>query len=707
MYAEPPVMLPAWSTAAADAQAAVSDAAVDAAWRALNYLCATQLYLRDNVLLDQELHPSHVKAAPRGHWGVCPPVNWLLAHLGPLTAHRPAGSELTVLHGAGHAGASVLAHAYLNQTLSRLGDEPAWSRDAITALAAGFSLPERYGSEITPLIPGVRHTGGQLGPALAIAQGMVLDAPQRLTVPLIGDGECETGATAAAWLAQRALHGTGEHGAVLPVVLRNGLRMGGPSLLSQLSTGEVRAYFTGLGYRPMIHDGEDIASFRALLAAALGIVRPIGGRGRHPVIVLTMAKGCTGPVQVASRPIAGTPAVHKTPLRDPRVDPAEFEALRAWLSSYRPAELFTPNGQPSAQVQSALPGTAAVLGHAHVSRQQPTAARSSRFTDVSTVIAERASVGAFRVFSPDELASNRILSSSQEALPPWVTEILNEEICHAWLQGYTETGRDALLPTYDAFASINASLLVQHLKHRRLRHYRGDTGLPSVNYLLTSLGWNNTYTHQNPGLVSVLLDLEYAGTRIYTPADAHRAAVVLERMLVDRDRCNILVASKHPLPAHPLEPLADELQEGATIWPHLTHYGPADLVLASAGDVPAREMSQAADRLRTDHTHLRIRYVHINDLTVLGPPHTWPHALPAGRFTDLFGSSTPVLLATVGFPGSVRGLLAARAPAGRFHIVGYQDLGRPTSAQDLLDGTGLSARALSARALMLAKEQRW
>ncbi|MGO4423739.1 phosphoketolase, partial [Streptomyces sp. MCAF7] len=197
----------------------------------------------------------------------------------------------------------------------------------LRALISGFPHPERFGGEITPLIPGVRHTGGQLGPALAVAQGMVLDAPHRLVVPLIGDGELETGTTAAAWLARRALYGSGEHGAVLPVVLANGLKMGGPSLLAGMSEDEVRAYFTGLGYEPLIHDGAHLPRFRRLLADAFTRLRPIGGLGRQPVLVLTMPKGHTGPEQVAGRQIAGTPAVHKTPLKDPRRDDAEFAAL--------------------------------------------------------------------------------------------------------------------------------------------------------------------------------------------------------------------------------------------------------------------------------------------------------------------------------------------------------------------------------------------
>ncbi|MDT0318558.1 phosphoketolase family protein [Streptomyces millisiae] len=693
-------VFPDWEQTAAQAAARVPTEAVGACWRALNYLSAAQLYLADNPRLARPLRREDVKETPRGHWGVCPPVNWMLANLGPLAACRPPGAELVVLHGAGHAGPSALAHAYLTGALDQAVGTPGWSMPALRALTAGFPHPERFGGEITPLIPGIRHTGGQLGPALAVAQGMVLDAPHRLVVPLIGDGELETGAMAAAWLARRAL-ARGDHGAVLPVVLANGLRMGGPSLLAGMSGEDVRGYFTGLGYEPLIHDGTDLAGFRRLLAAAFARLRPLGEPGRQPVIVLTMPKGHTGPNEVAGRRIAGTPAVHKTPLKDPRRSDAEFTALAQWLASYRPAELFTAQGRPSDLIRQALPSPR---------QQAPAAAKPAPamggqpWHRVSAVIRERAAAGEFRLFSPDEIASNRLNLADDGALPPWAVEILNEEICHAWLQGYTETGRDALLATYEAFAPINTSLLAQHLKHRRLAYRTGTGGLPSINYLITSLGWRNTYTHQNPGLASAMLELEDSFVHVYTPADAPRAAAVLAAMLTGRDRVNFLITDKHPGPAFPPGPFRDELTDGAAIWPQLTDRGRPDLVLASAGDIPARELTAAAQTLRTTRPDVTFRYVHINDLAVLGPAPQWPYGLREQTFARLFGTATPVLLAVPTYPAAVRALLAARGQADRFTVVGYRDPGRPTTPAGLLEHCRLSAPALSAQATHMLKE---
>lgn len=698
-----PPGFPDWSYAARQAAEAVPDQAINACWRALNHLSAAQLYLTDNPRLVRPLRRTDVKETPRGHWGVCPPVNYMLAHLGPLTAWRPAGSELLVLHGAGHAGPSALAHAYLNGTLHLTGNGPGWSMPELRALITGFPHLERFGGETTPLIPGVRHTGGQLGPALAIAQGMALDAPHRLVVPLIGDGELETGATAAAWLARRALHGSGEHGAVLPVVLANGLKMGGPSLLADMSEDEVRAYFTGLGYEPLIHDGAHLPGFRRLLIDAFTQLRPLGEHGRQPVLVLTMSKGHTGPQQVAGRRIAGTPAVHKTPLKSPRHNDAEFAALAAWLASYRAAELFTTQGRPTDLVRQALPGPPPEPGTARPSAP-PASRRPQSWLGVSAVIRERATNGAFRLFSPDEIASNRLELAADGILPSWAAEILNEEICHGWLQGYTETGRDALLATYEAFAPVNTSLLVQHLKHRRLRYLTGQGGLPSVNYLITSLGWRNTYTHQNPGLVSSMLETEDGFVHVYTPADATRAAAVLAVMLAGHDRVNFLITDKHPGPSFPPDPFRDELTDGAAVWPHLSHHGCPHLVLASAGDVPARELTAAATLLRRSHPEIKIRYLHVNDLAVLGPAPQWPYALDKRTFTRLFGTDNPVLMAVPTHPAPVRALLAGRGEASRFHVVGYQEPSRPTTPEGLLEHCGVSAAALSAQAALMIKE---
>lgn len=688
-----------WADLARRTNRLVPDASVAAVADALDYLCLAQLYLRDNLLLARPLAPADVKTRPAGHWGVCPPVNRMLAALGPFQAAVPDGYELHVLHGAGHAGPSALAHAYLTGRLGRA--HPGLSQDAagLRELVVGFPRAD-IGGEITPMIPGHLHTGGQLGPALAIGQGTVLDAPHRLSVILIGDGECESGTTAASWLAARALHGTGDHGTVLPVILLNGMRMGGPSLLSTLSRSELTSYFTGLGHRPVYSDGRDIIQLRQAMAEALSTSQPLGIPGRSSVLVLTLNKGHGAPAHLTS-----TPAVHKTPLRDPASVPAEFDALADWLASYQPNQLLTADGRPRPHLLPALPlprpepdGLPAPRGCVSASAQVADDAAGRPFAQViPEVLRARAEQGPFRVFSPDELTSNRLDLTDKHGRPvPWAVEVLSEELCHAWAQGYTETGRHALVATYEAFAPITLSLIQQQLKHRAVRRHAGLAPLPSLVYLLTSLGWHNTLTHQNPSLASALLAGCDPTLHVLTPADPARTAAALTFALRKLDRCTLVVAGKHTHVHHPLETLEEELRHGIAIWPHLTHPGSGepDLILASAGDLPAEALTTLAQQLRAERPDLRLRYVHVHDLTVLAEDSTRPLALAPGAFTRHFGTKAPLVLATSGHPADIHALLGRRHPGPRLTVLGYRDPGHPVSQGRLRQLCGLDDAGL-------------
>ncbi|MGW7304069.1 phosphoketolase family protein [Streptomyces sp. NPDC054835] len=694
-----------WAELARQTEQLVPDASVAAVADALDYLCLAQLYLHDNPLLERPLLVSDIKPRPAGHWGVCPPVNRLLAAVGAIQNGVPKGHELHVLHGAGHAGPSALAHAYLTGRLGRAYPQLQQGRTGIHALVSGFPLPD-LGGEITPMIPGHLLTGGQLGPALAVAQGTVLDAPHRLSVVLIGDGECETGTTAAAWLASRALHGTGDHGTVLPVVLLNGQRMGGPSLLSTLDRTELTAYFTGLGHRPVYNDGHDIAELRHALADALTDTRPLGSPGPSSVLVLTLPKGYGAPEHVGSRAVAGTPAVHKTPLRAPATDPAELDALAEWLAAYQPQNLLTPSGRPRQHLLPALPhprqGPAPLQpprGCIAVSSEVAERLAGRPFAETVPSVLRDWADGAepFRVFSPDELASNRIDLTDPQGRPvPWAVEVLSEEVCHGWAQGYTETGRRALLATYEAFAPINLSLIQQQLKHRSARRKAGLSPLPSIVYLLTSLGWHNTFTHQLPSLTSSLLASGDPAVHVLTPADPARAAAAVHFALRKLDRCTLVIAGKHTAAHHPLDTIDQELRHGIATWPHLSHPGPAepDLVLASAGDLPAEALTGLARRLRAERPGLLLRYVHLHDLTALAEAGTRPLALDDDAFAGHFGTRAPIILATSGYPADIHALLGRRHPGRRLTVLGYRDPGHPVTQSQLRQRCGLDDHTL-------------
>jgi xylulose-5-phosphate/fructose-6-phosphate phosphoketolase len=700
----------AW-TRVADAAAEVQTESVAALWRALNYLCAGQLYLADNVRLDASLSREHVKATPRGHWGVCPPVNLALAAVAPL--HRVSGpsAEIAVIHGAGHAGPAALAYGYLTGTLGRKWAIFTRSRAGLRHLVTAFPHQDGVGSEITPMFPGHVYTGGQLGPALAFATGHVLDAPKRLAVVLIGDGECETGSTSAAWLGTRVFNASGDHGVVLPIVLLNGLRMGGPSLLGGLTRQEQIDYFAGQGFAPIVADQPRVPAMRAALDRALRNVLPLGSPGRPPVILLMVPKGATGPESADGRAILGTPRVHKTPLRNPRENPAELDALRRWLASYAPEQLIDEDGQPTPLVSAALPATTSSRqdrGPVAPPEVDPVAdggaARSAAGQPfgvaVTTVVTRHASVGGFRIFSPDELTSNHLsLASETGALPSWAREVLNEELCHAWLQGYLEGGGRGLFISYEAFASVNTSLVQQYLKHRAAARVAGLPSVASMNYLLTSLGWNNTFTHQNPGLVSSLIETEDPTVRIFTPADAVRVGAALDEMLCSTDRVNVMVADKHASNHYPAATVHEELRCGAAVWAGVSCRGTPDLVIAAAGDVATNQALPALASLRVRHPAARVRFVQVMEITSLGDPATRPHALPHETFAELFPDEVPVLLVAPGYPGAYRSLLWSRpGAADRFTTIGFREPPRPRSPAELLRFCGMDSQSLCATA---------
>jgi len=677
---------------------------VDALWRTLNWLCAALLYLRDVPLDGEPLRPEHCKVAPTGHWGTCPPVNFTLAHLAAAQRLLDDGGgerlELLPVIGPGHAGACQLALAWLTGILVRVRPEFPPTLEGLRRLLCEFPHVRGLGAEVTPLLGGIWQ-GGQLGGALAVAQGAVLDAQGRVAVPLVGDGECETGATAAAWLAARAVTGPG-HGRVVPVVLANGQRMGGPSLLAGLHERQLVAYFAGLGWTADVDSGEDHARFHQLLTAALRD----DGEAPNRLLVLTMPKGQTGPERLGCQQLLGSPRVHKTPLANPRGDPTEFTILARWLSGYRLGELLDHAAAPAKGLAAMLPAAAVLLEAPrsppvlpHSSPHHHTARQAGFGPAVTNVLRAHAAPGGLRVFSPDELASNRL---AELAGSPWAVEVLNEELCHLWLQGYVETGRRGLVVTYEAFSTIAASLAVQYLKYRRMADQDPARALPpSLNYLLTSLSWHNCYTHQHPdGLVGALLATCDPRVRVAAPADPTRAMAELDRMLVDHGHLNVLVASKHPLPVWSPATLEEELKRGAAVWPDISDEGAVELVTMSIGDLAARQVARALPVLRQE-AGVRIRHVHVHQLTALGDRAVWPAGLPDEEFADLFGEALPLLIVTGGAPATIWGLLTSRARSRPVAVAGWREPPGPAGHGELLAWSGLDTAGLLARARRL------
>ncbi|MEE6260173.1 phosphoketolase family protein [Plantactinospora sonchi] len=665
----------------------------DALWRAVTYVSVAQLHLESNPLLTEPLVPEQVKNRPSGHWGTVPGVAFVLSHV--MLAGASIDDELVPIIGAGHAGVAQVAMAWLTGDLARV--RPRFGADAkgLSRLVAAFPDLDGLGAEVSPSLPGGWYLGGQIGGALAFAQGAALDAPDRILVPVLGDGECETPATAAAWLTGRAL---ADRTRVLPIIQVNGFRMGSQSLLGAMDDDALRGYATGLGWRSSVVHlnaaglGEH-QSFRAALVAAVTAVR----EQLPTAIFLRCTKGWSGPAELAARPLLGTPLTHKTPLTDPRRHPDQLATLRQWLASYRPAELFTANGTATGALAEAVRVVQGRVRPRRTARhssagEPPTPVRYGCFASaVTAVLRKHAGDGDFHLFSPDELASNRLGDLAQE---PWATEVLAEEVLLSWLAGWTATGRRGLLVSYEAFAPLLLTGLVQLLKQYRVM--AASEKRPSLNLLLTSYGWHNTYTHGDPSLTTALLATQDPAVRVLTPADPSRLAVVLDRALNSVGQVNVILAGKHPTDEQPLETVEQECARGLAVWPHTSDDGEPDLVILAAGDLPATIARPAALALR-QRRGLRVRVVGVQDLTTLGDPAIWPSGLSAAEIRHYFGATAPLVIATLGHRAAVWGLIEGRLRRP-VTVIGWCEPAGPMSQHRLAETAGMDVAGLSAAA---------
>ncbi|HUZ51400.1 MAG TPA: hypothetical protein VMU94_02575 [Streptosporangiaceae bacterium] len=634
----------------------------DALWRAITYLSVAQLHLRANPLAAKAVDTSDMKPRPSGHWGTVPGTAWVLVHVGLAAGHRPDVEIIPVI-GAGHAGLVQRALAWLTGDLARAS--PRFGRDAagLATLVESFPDVDNLGSEVHPALPVGVYMGGWLGGALAFAQGMALDAPNRVVVPILGDGECETPTAAASWLAQRAIPGA----QVLPVVHLNGHRMGGPSLLGAMSDERVSAYAQGLGWEPVVaHVGTGSPSEHSAFHRVLVDGMDAAGRGERRVVLLRCVKGWSGPT-----------GAHKTPLTDLESDPHQQALLRQWMSSYRPRELFDDDAQPVGALASAL-NESRFCYQPQAAPSAPAAASPEGrgfSAEVSAVLRAHAAAGDFKVFSPDELRSNRLGDLEGK---PWVHEVLAEEVLLGWLAGWTASGRRGVLISYEAFAPLLLTGLVGHLKQRRL----ADSTLPSINLLLTSYGWHNVYTHGDPSLVTALLGTGDPAVHVFTPADANRAALALDDALRSTGRVNVIIAGKHPTPVHPCQTVDDERRHGLAVWNHLSDAGEPDLTLICAGDLAAAAVSDAVMCIRDRH-RCRVRVVNVHDLAALAGPALHRYV----------GEHGPALFATLGHPAVIWGLLGGRV--GSMAVVGWREPPQPMPQDRLAAYAGLDVAGIT------------
>ncbi|TQK42911.1 xylulose-5-phosphate/fructose-6-phosphate phosphoketolase [Streptomyces sp. SLBN-118] len=715
--------------------------ALDAHWRAANYLAVGQIYLMGNPLLTEPLSPAHIKPRLLGHWGTSPGLNLVHTHLNRVVKARDLSA--LCIWGPGHGGPAVLANAWLEGSYSAV--YPDVSRDAagMERLFRQFSFPGGVPSHVAPETPGSIHEGGELGYSLAHAYGAALDNPDLLVACVIGDGEAETGPLAASWHSNKFLDPAGD-GAVLPILHLNGYKIANPTVLSRLPEAELDDLLRGYGHEPLHVTGDEPEQVHRAMAAAMdealdsidAIQQEARGGGerqrpRWPMIVLRTPKGWTGPHEVDGVLVEGTWRSHQVPLSGVRDNPAHLAQLQAWLRSYRPEELFDASGRPSPQVLACVPEGERRLGstpHANggllvrdlpvrplehfavpVDKPGATLHEPTRVLGglVARLMADTAGRRDFRVVGPDETASNRLDALFDVTGKAWqaqtkptdehlthdgrVMEVLSEHLCQGWLEGYLLTGRHGLFSCYEAFVHIVDSMVNQHIKWlRTARSLPWRAPVASLNYLLTSHVWrqdHNGFSHQDPGFVDHVLNKSPEVVRVYLPPDANTLLSVADHVLHSRDYVNVIVAGKQPcFDWLSLDEARVHCARGAGFWEWAgtNHEREPDVVLACAGDVPTQEVLAAAQLLRRHVPDLAVRVVNVVDMTRLMPMEEHPHGMPDFEYDALFTRDKPVIFAYHGYPWLVHRLAYRRAGHPNLHVRGYKEMGTTTTPFDMV-----------------------
>jgi xylulose-5-phosphate/fructose-6-phosphate phosphoketolase len=710
---------------------------VDAYWRAANYLSVGQVYLLANPLLREPLRPEHVKPRLLGHFGTTPGLNLIYVHLN--RAIRARELDAIYVTGPGHGGPAVVANAYLEGTYSEL--HPHVSRDeaGLTALFRQFSFPGGIPSHAAPEVPGSIHEGGELGYALAHAFGAAFDNPGLLVACVVGDGEAETGPLATSWHSNKFLNPRTD-GAVLPVLHLNGYKIANPTVLARISEDELVSLLEGCGWRPLVVEGDDpelvhrrfAATLDEALDAIAAIQRAARGnddseRPRWPMLVLRTPKGWTGPEEVDGLPVEGTWRSHQVPLADVRGNAEHLRQLEEWLRSYRPDELFDERGALVPELAQLAPeGERRMSANPHtyggvrelvlpdfrdyaVSVDRP-AIQLSEATRVlgsflRDVIARNPTT--FRLFGPDETASNRLSAVFDVTDKTWlaetlpvdehlardgrVMEVLSEHLCQGWLEGYLLTGRHGLFNCYEAFIHIVDSMFNQHAKW--LKVTRGITWrrpLPSLNYLLSSHVWrqdHNGFSHQDPGFIDHVVNKKAEVIRVYLPPDANTLLSVADHCLRSRHYVNVVVAGKQPaLDYLSMDEAIVHCTRGLGIWQWASNDEgeEPDVVMACCGDVPTLETLAAVAILRERLPDLRIRVVNVVDLMRLQPESEHPHGLPDSEFDSLFTRGRPIVFAHHGYPWLIHRLAYRRTNHDNLHVRGYKEEGTTTTPFDMV-----------------------
>lgn len=711
-------------------------------WRAANYLSVGQIYLQDNALLEEPLRLEHIKPRLLGHWGTTPGLNFLYVHLNRLINANDLNMIFVI--GPGHGGPGIVAHSYLEGSYTEHYPAIERSRMGLRRLFRQFSWPYGIPSHVSPDTPGSIHEGGELGYSLAHAYGAAFDNPDLIVSCIIGDGEAETGALATSWHSNKFLN-PARDGAVLPILHLNGFKIANPTVLARISRQELTELLRGYGHDPHFVEGDDPALVHQSLAATLdkvllqirniqsaaraatnkdGLKRP-----RWPMIVFSTPKGWTGPKFVDGKPVEGTWRAHQVPIAE-LTKPEHLKQLEEWMRSYQPEELFDERGQFCEEFAALAPTGRRRMGsnphanggellqplsmpHFHdyaVTVPMPGSVKAEATRVLGTFLRDvmKLNLGKqnFRLFGPDETASNRLEAVYEVSGKGWmadveaadtdlspdgrVMEMLSEHMCEGWLEGYLLTGRHGLFSCYEAFIHIIGSMFNQHAKWLKVCN-----GIPwrkpiaSLNYLLTSHVWrqdHNGFSHQDPGFIDHVASKKADIVRIYLPPDANCLLSVADHCLRSRNYINLIIAGKQPeWQWLDIDAAVRHCTIGAGIWQWASNGpGEPDVVMACAGDVPTLETMAAVTLLREYVPDIRIRVVNVVDLMVLQPPSEHPHGMDDQDFDDLFTADKPVIFAFHGYPALIHKLIYRRNNHDNIHVRGFRDEGTTTTPFDMV-----------------------
>ena len=741
---------------------------VDRWWRAANYLSVGQIYLRSNPLLREPLSAGDTKSRLLGHWGTTPGLNFIYSHLNRVI--RRDAQEMLFVAGPGHGGPAVVANAWLEGTYSEIYSNVGPDEDGLAELFRQFSYPGGIPSHAAPETPGSINEGGELGYSLAHAYGTVFDNPRLVTAVVIGDGEAETGPLAASWHSHNFLDPVAD-GAVLPILHLNGYKIANPTILARMPEAQLEQLLRGYGHEPhfvTVDDPADTAAahrdFAAVLDRCLAEIRAIQAARRDattagdprsagdmpaaawPMIVLRSPKGWTGPKTVDGLQVEGTWRSHQVPLAEVRTNPEHLAQLGRWLDSYRPEELFddddgrlrpdvaanapagelrmsaTPHANGGVLLRDLLlPGYA---DHA-VEVAQPGRERVSAMITLGGWLRDVIALNpeTFRLFGPDETASNRLQDVYEVTDKVWqyrieeldehlaragrVMEVLSEHLCQGWLEGYLLTGRHGVFSCYEAFIHIVDSMFNQHAKWLKVhRELPWRQPVASLNYVLSSHVWqqdHNGFSHQDPGFIDHAVNKKSEVIRVYLPPDANTLLSVMEHCLGSRDYVNIVVSGKQPSPTW-LGPddAAHHCRRGLGIWEFAGSEVPGeepDVVLACAGDVPTVETVAAAELLKEGAPGLKIRVVNVVDLMRLQDAAEHPHGLSSRDFDGIFTADKPIIFAYHGYPSLIHRLAYRRTNQEGLHVRGYKEEGTTTTPFDMAMLNGIDRFQLAIDAI--------